>query len=607
MSAFTDGNSRADRRLEERASMHRATGFADGVRRREQSAISLRRAKRRGLLSSKRLRRSSQSDISKKQGAYFEQCAKTEDSVREELKGSLVVLSTHSAAANQTLALKKIRILLSDPDALTPPIGIVVGLGIVPVLIRCLTSSSEEQRLEATWSLSNIATGTHDEAATILPAIPRFISFLTGAEPALREQSLWAIGNLAGDGPEFRAMLHQMGALKPVVDVFTSTKSLSTATTAAWTLTNLAKGRETLARPFVIAGVIRPLLSRLSSEPSSDSSLHSNSPEAVSSHRGLRLESAWLLAHLSAKEVDVVLDMLSLNGDCIGKLCAQLDASDEELSVPVLRSLGNIFASEGVPPQHLDVALASPSLVPALLCFMGASNGSFSIPTCHRSLTKESIWIVGNILSGTEVQKDLAQARGLIAALCALLPNTPFDLQKGATIALFNAVADIHPRRTSSVFSSHSVIATIVSLLTKPDEECVWYALRCVEIACICGYATSIEAEGGMGVLESMQYRETPNTDFWQIALKVLNEHFYNDEDEEGMYGDQVFPDNENPFAAGFSMGTHQQNADVEVSGRGLMQDSANSSSASFGRGRGMVIPAWMQQQQLLGRDNNNR
>ena len=51
-------SSKADQRLAERASLHKATAFAEGARRREQSAISVRRAKRRGVLSSKRLRRS---------------------------------------------------------------------------------------------------------------------------------------------------------------------------------------------------------------------------------------------------------------------------------------------------------------------------------------------------------------------------------------------------------------------------------------------------------------------------------------------------------------------------------------------------------------------
>ena len=310
--------------------------------------------------------------------------------------------------------------------------------------------------------------------------------------------------------------------------------------------------------------------------------------------------------HLSAKEIDVVLEIISSHGDCVSKLCAELDAGDEELSVPVLRGLGNIFSADGVPPHFLDAALSSQTLVPTLMSFLGASLASpsgtttFATPRCHRSLTKESIWLVGNMLSGTAAQKDMVEARGLVAALCALLPNTPFDLQKGIAIALFNAVADGHPSRSAAVFGSQGAIATFVALMTKPDEECVWYALRCVELACSCGYASAVEAEGGMGVLEAMQYREMSRGDIWQTALKLLNGYFCEDDDEElgdgNMFGQSENGDPadavQNPFGSGFSM----DNGSVG-GGRGLERDSLLPGGGA-GRGRSMVIPAWMQQQQ---------
>ena len=145
-------SSKADQRLAERASLHKATAFAEGARRREQSAISVRRATRRGVLSSKRLRRSTAarerlgaaggSANTGEAGAVAAAPAigfpaappgamapfSQGTDVRQALRNALVVLSAQSSAAKQTAALRQIRLLLSDPDTLEPPLGLLSNL-----------------------------------------------------------------------------------------------------------------------------------------------------------------------------------------------------------------------------------------------------------------------------------------------------------------------------------------------------------------------------------------------------------------------------------------------------------------------------------------------
>ena len=64
--------------------------------------------------------------------------------------------------------------------------------------------------------LTNIASSWSRHTEKILGATPQLITCLSAPNPALQEQALWALGNIAGDSADFRAMLHANGALLPI-------------------------------------------------------------------------------------------------------------------------------------------------------------------------------------------------------------------------------------------------------------------------------------------------------------------------------------------------------------------------------------------------------
>lgn len=94
--------------------------------------------------------------------------------------------------------------LLSAPVSQPPHIGFAI-------------STLSVSRARTRRCLTNIASSCSRHTRTILDAAPQLISFLSAPNPALQEQALWALGNIAGDSGDFREMLHANGALLPIL------------------------------------------------------------------------------------------------------------------------------------------------------------------------------------------------------------------------------------------------------------------------------------------------------------------------------------------------------------------------------------------------------
>ena len=68
-----------------------------------------------------------------------------------------------------------------------------------------LQSTCVESQLEAGWSITNITAGSSAHTEAALATAPCLIQLLRSGSEAVQEQCVWALGNMAGDNPDFRS------------------------------------------------------------------------------------------------------------------------------------------------------------------------------------------------------------------------------------------------------------------------------------------------------------------------------------------------------------------------------------------------------------------
>ena len=109
--------------------------------------------------------------------------------------------------------------------------------------------------LEAAWAVTNIASGDNKYTNRVVDAggVDAFLQILE-SEQALRqelcEQSVWGLGNIAGDGARLRDLLLGKNVMRILQNICTSMMSLPWTETEKennlknilWVMTNLCRG-----------------------------------------------------------------------------------------------------------------------------------------------------------------------------------------------------------------------------------------------------------------------------------------------------------------------------------------------------------------------------
>ena len=212
----------------------RSKNFKKGVdqdnarRRREETTINIRKKKKEERLNKRRAAAGGASEGGEASGMSATTPLPQEDNMEQEaqqqpmdpataaklqeLPNMVAAIMSGDSKANYDATVQFRKLLSIEKN---PPIQAVINAGVVPRLVQFLQNNAEPKtQFEASWALTNVASGTSQHTRTVIEsgAIPIFCSLLGSPIDDVREQAVWALGNIAGDSPGCRDQVSDAAA-----------------------------------------------------------------------------------------------------------------------------------------------------------------------------------------------------------------------------------------------------------------------------------------------------------------------------------------------------------------------------------------------------------
>ena len=153
-------------------------------------------------------------------------------------------------------------------------------------------------------------------------AVPVFVRLLSSPNDDVREQAVWALGNIVGDSP-CQDIVLDADAMEPLLVQLRTNSKMSMLRNATWTLSNFCRGKP------------QPLFPRVKIALGTLVNLIYNGDEEVLT------DACWALSYLSDGENEKIQAVIEA-GVC-GKLVELLLNPSPAVQTPALRTVGNII------------------------------------------------------------------------------------------------------------------------------------------------------------------------------------------------------------------------------------------------------------------------
>lgn len=298
----------------------------------------------------------------------------------------------------------KLRLVLSIPK--NTPIQAVIDTNIASELLRIIKEKEEDYlRIEATWALTNLATGTNLQVQSLVDKgiIPVYVKILEENNINLIEQAVWGIGNLAGDCIQFRDELLQNNAMLQFSKLYERVKGSAKRTfinQLTWAASNLCRLKPVPEITMIASGI--GMFCEGFKSGIIKASNDSNGEETQ-----VIIDSIWAISQITSP-----FTIKAIAGYGILPYIMEILKSDQIIVVhPCLRIIGAYCSS-------------SDDLCQEVISNDGISRVGSHLASTNPNIRKEACWILSNISAGTSEQiQELLNEKGVMEKLFSIASN----------------------------------------------------------------------------------------------------------------------------------------------------------------------------------------
>ena len=355
-------------------------------------------------------------------------------------------------------------------------------------------------------SLGTVASGDSNQTVKLIDAgaIEPLISLLSCANWEVREQAVWALGNIAGDGPETRNHLLKCGIMPELIKMIASAMNSplpkSLMRNSAWTLSNMFRGR-----PGPQIDLVRdalPHMNTLLRYPDSE----------------VAVDVMWGVHYATDGGEDRI--QAVIDAGIIDTVLQLLPESEEQTMIPGIRTIGNVIVNT----SRFTDSLIQRGVVPLLLRIIKRA----SKPAAH-----EVLWTLSNFALESSASVQCIIDAGGVDVFTEYIFSSDMDLRKEAAWCLANCLDTAADAQIAQIADRPRAVKALAQALKLKETRVLLALLEAAGKLFAFGdtlsegvnrYVNLFEEEGGATNLEELE--QHVDDEVYTAASELIDNYF---------------------------------------------------------------------------------